>query len=723
MLARIEPRTPRPHPPAKARRSNMSMTTASSPPPPYMDDHPFPDPFNDTPDPVRATAQMLGVQLDSDPELSPTILAEVNDKSREELANLFLEAEKVIRAREAELAVAANIGKTLLETNQALKRRYDVLLSRLPVMQDSLFNSPEKKPKEGTDAWSTDDEVPTMDNSFTSPTKSNSSYDGFTPSHRRRISASPSALIALSETNGELIAELTRLREWTETAQVDGASRLRKLEREISGLKTELEATQKANLELEEHMNAQRMEEKKQEWQDRMQRLRELQQTQGQTQGSTSLDPLLNFAPPGHGPAVWDSVALPYTPAKPVNDQPPESSHLSPFSPISPCDSATSTHSRSSSIISASEQAVVTQLYRKVEELQSANRDLRARNQATHEQFARAERNALEIKRVYDTIRDELGSDADEEMSDGDGESSRTIRTKGGSFRLKRSSSNRSLKSITPKSSTWGLRPKKPSFEDGTQPKSKGRALGNKHMLQHGGSFRVRKPLTESLFIPPNAAYSSRPGTPSTPQRPSSPLKPSSRQLKPPKSHSKLVRRSLGSELGDEFPSPWDSELSSKPVASAALEEARALEDSFEEIMERLGLGSPNTDDDEERNGSDTTRAVRVSATEGPSKITRRSRAESSTSQLSMDRGSRRERALQRLMTKWDDEILESNDQPKQQQGPLRFMDILRQTSVEALVEIWIILQFIVVICFFVYTMTKRGPREVMGIPPKNKRQ
>lgn len=65
----------------------------------YSFDKPLKD--IDTSDPIRATAMILGIELDSDLELPSTIIERVAEKSREELANLFLEAERVIRAREA----------------------------------------------------------------------------------------------------------------------------------------------------------------------------------------------------------------------------------------------------------------------------------------------------------------------------------------------------------------------------------------------------------------------------------------------------------------------------------------------------------------------------------------------------------------------------------------------------------------------------------------------
>ena len=68
--------------------------------------------------------------------------------------------------------------------------------------------------------------------------------------------------------------------------------------------------------------------------------------------------------------------------------------------------------------ISPGEYTVVAQLYRKVKELQEANAELGAHNRIVHARLARAERDALEIKRVYDEIGEEIGAEADVELSD-----------------------------------------------------------------------------------------------------------------------------------------------------------------------------------------------------------------------------------------------------------------------------------------------------------------
>ena len=68
--------------------------------------------------------------------------------------------------------------------------------------------------------------------------------------------------------------------------------------------------------------------------------------------------------------------------------------------------------------ISPGEYTVVAQLYRKVKDLQEANAELGARNRIVHARLAHAKHDALEIKRVYDEIGEEIGAEADVELSD-----------------------------------------------------------------------------------------------------------------------------------------------------------------------------------------------------------------------------------------------------------------------------------------------------------------
>ena len=95
-----------------------------------------------------------------------------------------------------------------------------------------------------------------------------------------------------------------------------------------------------------------------------------------------------------------------------MDDSEPDEPHSAYDASVS---SASSSHYGT---ISPGEYAVVAQLYCKVEELQEANAELGACNRIFHAQLARAKHDALEIKHVYDEIGEEIGAEADVELSD-----------------------------------------------------------------------------------------------------------------------------------------------------------------------------------------------------------------------------------------------------------------------------------------------------------------
>ncbi|GJJ07223.1 hypothetical protein Clacol_001423 [Clathrus columnatus] len=781
----------------KQRNTPPSSSSRTSPPPPYVNDDGlfFDKPVKniDTSDPIRATAMMLGVQLDTDPEISPTIIAQIAEKSREELANLFLEAEKVIRAREAELALAANLGKTLLETNQAMKSRYDALLARLPVSWSTsspnvnitptpTFKAGGESSPDG-DQWTTDEEVSFQILSNTpSPVRSRANSSAtldnhLFPTHQRRISASPAALMALQETNNELIAELTRLRSETDSAQVEGADRLQKLEREIKGLKAELETTQRTNSELEERMHAHRLDEQRILYEERVKKLR--QRRTSEPQGNNTFQENKDFAPP---PELRRTVRR----ASSIN----LSEHLEDFESNCPnyeesiASAAPSVHS-SFSAISANEYAVVAQLYSKVEELQTANRELAARNRTTQEHLSRAERNALEIKKVYDTIRAELGSDADTDADVDSSSSDDDNHVKG----ITPKASMRSIRHVATRSADRidSIRSRKDSkakkavrdIDKTITPygSSTSRAIGNKNMLNATRLAKTRKPLSTSLFVPlsgssisPKSLPCSRSSSPiptdchaSLTPRSQTPI-PGSRKKKSTTNRTPVtVQRTLGSELGNDSNfmnlghlsnlDSSDSIYGSKPRLSLsdddddlpAVAELRRLLDedellnsispdtSAKSIKHSISLNSPRSPK-AARQTRDLSTLPRF-----PSTV-----LDSSTSSLTLAqrRISRREDALMRMVSMRENEFLsvtravvqsltenplgdesDGEDQDHFSSAPSTppkgVLGLLRRQSGDVMLELWLYLQFIVVIGFFLYTMAKRGPRDVMGLPPR----
>jgi hypothetical protein len=775
----------------------------------------------------------------------------------------------------AELSLAANLGKTLLETNKALKLRHDALLSRLPVMQSqpsthaptSRAAAKSKHPQ--NDPWTTDDDVPTSalhsrtssiigsaSGSRThSPTNSLNhtlAYRG----HARRISASPSALLSLSENNAELISELTILRASTDSAQIDGARRLRKLEREIGGLKAELDASQRTNAELEEIVKGQMDEDRKRDREERLRKLRLVEDAQDQAKDQEIRD----FAPQGQGADAWDSVGTPRMTRKippPIStDLPFDSDREAPQSAYdASVSSATSSHFDP---ISAGEYAVVAQLYRKVEELQEANAELGARNFIIHERLARAERDALEIKRVYDEIGEEIDAEADGELSEpGDGSKS-TLRG--------RKSPSTSLRtpraSITPRpNSSWTHRSKNrsgladPFLEETSTKKSRAgaRALGNKHMYKGTRALKSRKPLTDTLFAPPSTQDDggNAPSivlVPSRSPRSRSKLKgkgkarPKSLLFRPPSpldvlgiyqdfsdtsgassgielesksasssclstsSYASLaryagrghLRRSLGSELGDEFGADWglpditrhdtffdDESLRAGSIAYSDIgdegsergegEEEEdpalaALRNAFspsnagrflEEDEHILPVGAlrsspgeafqlvshavamrPNRwlESDDGRTRLPGPRGILMhhpfftlhsAGAEDPWETTRYpdiEPGEDDRGGLVHARTCRRERALERMastrrVSHGEDLLALVHASPALPADDMsrgcNVVERVKRTSTDVLIELWIFLQFMVVICVFLYTMTRRGPREVLGAPPR----
>ncbi len=143
--------------------------------------------------------------------------------------------------------MAAAVGKQLLEANLELRQRHNSLISKYPATPSSVTLS--SVPFPGTEpSW-----IPELDAS--SPiTASKTPTLSRAPSHSRRFSVTPQALAALSEHNTDLLAQLTQIEDETSRANLDGKRKLRQLEKEITGLRAELDFAQERNGELEEQI-------------------------------------------------------------------------------------------------------------------------------------------------------------------------------------------------------------------------------------------------------------------------------------------------------------------------------------------------------------------------------------------------------------------------------------------------------------------------------------
>ncbi|KAG1803155.1 hypothetical protein EV424DRAFT_1434429 [Suillus variegatus] len=234
MLSASVTTTPRPRPPGRVRRISTHVKT--SPPPPYAATSLLDDPLDNSSDLKRKSFNGASAiaAWDDIPTNHPQ---DWNGRSREELSELLLKADELIKDRENELSFTT-----------ALQNKHKALLSRLPTSSASVSPS-------GSSASSPTTPGTPLPHSPHYYTNTSSSHANTSASRsrrsQRRVSVSPADLALLSDQNAELLAKLEKLE--SESVQTDQAGRrkLRCLEKEIQGLREELETTRARSDELE----------------------------------------------------------------------------------------------------------------------------------------------------------------------------------------------------------------------------------------------------------------------------------------------------------------------------------------------------------------------------------------------------------------------------------------------------------------------------------------
>ncbi|KAF4601312.1 hypothetical protein EYR38_005964 [Pleurotus pulmonarius] len=253
MMSNDVPATPRPRPPGNVRRS-MSMKL-QTPPPPYASS--FVSPTS------KQENSGLIDQLNTDgvhrsalgSTLSPIRQDEgeeewLNEKSREELTELFLKADGLIKERENELNLTSAVYKTLYESNASLKSKHQAFLARIPnspTVSSSVLPLASSSAPLSYESSGSDTSV------FDSPRNSPSPPTTKLRSRRtRRISMSQDDIAHLADQNSELLVKLEKLEQESAQADLSGRRALKRLEREIQHLREELEETQARGEALEE---------------------------------------------------------------------------------------------------------------------------------------------------------------------------------------------------------------------------------------------------------------------------------------------------------------------------------------------------------------------------------------------------------------------------------------------------------------------------------------
>lgn len=425
MLSASVTTTPRPRPPGRVRRISTHVKT--SPPPPYAATSLFHD---DTPDNSSdlkresfngASAIAAWDDIPNNPQVW-------NGRSREELSELLLKADELIKDRENELSVTTAVCKSLYENNLELQNKHKALLARLPTSSASVSPS-------GSSASSPVTPGTPLSHSPHYYTNISSSHASTSASRsrrsQRRISVSPADLALLSDQNAELLAKLEKLE--SESAQTDQAGRrkLRGLEKEIQGLQEELDKTRARSEELEKkaklvslNLESEEASKRRHEREERVRALR------GRSENDTSDGEVRDFAPGGaltsHGVSKR-STELSRSEKRKFPSQCLRRHASEAVFRSAPADSKLSVRSRKMSLYdglsrsfpqfqfpppaqapvpATPEYALVSQLLEKIRELEQINSQITVQQAKTTASLQSVQRDAASIQLLYESLSD-----------------------------------------------------------------------------------------------------------------------------------------------------------------------------------------------------------------------------------------------------------------------------------------------------------------------------
>ncbi|KAG6885467.1 hypothetical protein C0993_001332 [Termitomyces sp. T159_Od127] len=393
MLAASVNETPRPRPPAKIRRSSLAQA-ASTPPPSYA------SAFTLTPDgkprinnsllgsPMAATFQRVG--WDGERQLSPTTeedLEWMNEKSREELSELLVKADGLIKERENELGIASAVCKSLYDNNVMLKTKHQQFLARLPSSSPSQSPSPEPISRTSS-RYSISLNRPISE--YDSSPVASSAYK-----HSRKISVSTTEISHLADQNAELLEKLERMESESLSADQAGRRVLKRLEKEIMILREELEKTQAKSEELEQKAKiGWHSQQKKEEREAKFRAIRNLGRA---NDVDDEMQEVRDFAPEGSflgGPGTSRRfLSSGETPRK-ISGTPLKRPPLAP-APLTP-------HPQSTAV----ESNLIAQLLGKIQELEETNERILDQQNETKNQLSAMQRETEHITKVYECLAD-----------------------------------------------------------------------------------------------------------------------------------------------------------------------------------------------------------------------------------------------------------------------------------------------------------------------------
>ncbi|KAA1466471.1 hypothetical protein DENSPDRAFT_36206 [Dentipellis sp. KUC8613] len=393
--------TPRPRPPAKARQTSSQYK--GSPPPPYV----LPLSHLSTRglsssisgetilgSPISVTAQLVRSLGGDSPsrnsdESAAAVEEWLNERSREELSDLLLTANGVIRAREQELSLTSDLCKNLYNGNVTLKSKHQALLARLPAESTTTpITSPAMS-------------IAPTPHVYTSSLPRSTAPNPSVVRHARRISVSPSDIAQLSDQNAELMSKVEMLERESSQADQLGRRKLKKLEKEIQTLREELDASRARSDELEQQVRLESKvgkdsEEALQKKHEREERVKALRKKQDADEVE---EPMRDFAP-GSAPVAARTFLPPLK--MPATPYPP-----SPRPPKALLSIGMGLPSSLASSPNPMEYGLLSQLLAKVRELEQTNEQITEQQRSTTMKLREAQSEVEAIGQLYACLDDD----------------------------------------------------------------------------------------------------------------------------------------------------------------------------------------------------------------------------------------------------------------------------------------------------------------------------
>ena len=244
------------------------------------------------------------------------------------------------------------------------------------------------------------------------------------PRHTRKISVSQHDIALLSDQNAELLSKLERLE--SEAVQSDqfGRRKLRKLEKDIQILREELEKTQSKTEEREEKARADNARKKKMERQEKIKARRD------RSNSDPNNHEVKDFAPKNgrnigvlatpinrqiSNKVVQRQASAPFEFPLLFTGQSEDKDDAFSFSSSNPVDEPSSSNGNPQR-----ELVVISQLLLKIQELEEANSQISEQQAKTAYTLRSVQTDAANIKRVYESLSDSEGIEWELVPDDGD---------------------------------------------------------------------------------------------------------------------------------------------------------------------------------------------------------------------------------------------------------------------------------------------------------------